>query len=101
MLTEEQVKSLLVVRVMACLGSCNSHHINHCEGQIRALLAVLTGKRPPRVTDAVQTLTLAGIPCRDDGEGGFVLDDDWLEAHGFTFTRGEDDDVSHPDFPKW
>jgi len=81
MLTEPQIKALLVARIIACTDSCNSFHINHVSGQIRALLAVLTdGSHPTTSSDTPTILRLAGIPFTLDDDG-WEVDDEWLKAN--------------------
>lgn len=95
MLDAEEIRSLILCRVIAALDSCNSHHINHCEGQIRALVAVLTGAVPPSFSNMAEILDAAGIPY-ERREGNWIeYDDEWLSAHGFEV---EDDSVTHPRF---
>ena len=106
MLTEEQVKSLLVCRIEATAGSCNSYHINHCEGQIRALVAVLTGKPPPPHIghDILGALDLVGVPYHKLDGGQFAWDEPWLLAYGFQTIKGatpEQDQIKHPFFILW
>lgn len=102
MLSEDQIRTLIVLRIEALFRSSNNHHRNHVEGQVRALIAVLTGKMPPALRDAAAYLDLVGIPHQDLGDGHFWWDDAWLAIHGFKVEKGlrpEDDVLSHTDFP--
>ena len=96
MLTEEEVRSLLACRVQVCSKSCNRGTINHIDGQIRALLAVLNGVPPPGVEDGstAEVFLAAGIPFTDDGER-VLVDPAWLAAHGFDLYV---DNLHHPRF---
>jgi hypothetical protein len=99
MLTEDEIRVLIVKRLMAACDSCNGHHINHVEGQIRALLAVLRGgKKVDLSGDCTQVLDAAGIPWQKNGKEGWSVSDKWLRARGCT---GKDDEVTHPKLMDW
>jgi hypothetical protein len=103
MLTREQIETLLIFRIETIIRSCNENHIIHVEGQIRALLAVLTGEVPPLNSGPVKILRLAGIPVRVEG-GKFFYDDEWLISRGFQMTVGEEVEdlrTRHPDYRHW
>jgi hypothetical protein len=97
MLTEDEVKALLVCRMEECFDSANSGHAKHVVGQVRALVAVLTGEPPPRSTDACVLLAAAGIPYVETEDGGFRYDREWLVAHEFVI---DGEDFDHPRFGK-
>lgn len=84
MLTEKQIRGLIVERFLVACESCNSYHRNHVSGQIRALCAVLTEKPPPSTGDGdFQALfEAAGIPFTML-KGGFIFPNEWLAEHGF------------------
>ena len=89
----EEVRSLIVARIQ-CTNQSNRHYLNHLEGQIRALVAVITGEPPTNAHGDMPTyLRAAGIPFEVEGdEIGF--DETWLRAHGFDIgKRGE---INHP-----
>lgn len=98
MLSEKEVRALLYCRVVVREETCNSWHGSHVEGQIRALIAVLTREPPPRLNGSVmQVFDLAGIPfvpCPDD-TSKIDVPDEWMLSHGFE-KRG--DDYRHPEF---
>jgi len=99
MISEEEVKALIVGRIITATESCNSHHISCVQGQIRGLIAVLTGTRPPVHDDIRDILDLIGVPYRLCGEDAFDFDEPWMIAHGFT-KRG-DDDWNGPGVNEW
>lgn len=100
MLTKEQVESLIFVRALECANSCNSTHISHCTGQIRGLLAALTGQLPPpSVNTLADVLDAAGIPYSNemrDGEAWLKFDNAWLAARGFEGLQEELGTPRHP-----
>lgn len=100
MLDREQIKALVVCRLLAAEESCNSHHLDCVEQQIRTLLAVLTDGDPPVLHgNARIVLKTAEIPFRDcDGGFEFEYDDDWLKAHGF---KTKDGDIVETPFGGW
>jgi hypothetical protein len=78
-------ETLLVLRIEAGADSCNSHHINHVEGQIRGLAAILrNGETPPAHFhyDLTVILDWAGVPHTKDKDG-IHWHEDWLTQHGF------------------
>lgn len=103
MLTKEETEVLLVLRILAAHDSCNSYHINHVEGQIRALTAVLTGgESPPTGSDTIVYLDAVGIPWgphpdSPDG-GGWNIEEQWFLDRGCEF---EDGRITHPKFGSW
>lgn len=98
MISEEEIRSLIVCRIIAANGSCNSHHISHVEGQIRGMIAVLTGEAPPSFHGEVTDMcAAAGIPVEKNGDGTVGFPREWLESHGFTL---KGDYISHPRFSK-
>ncbi len=71
MLSETQIQALIVLRVQACAGSCNSYYMRRCDGQIEALLCVLHNGQHHRVGDGVMTtdiFDLAGIKYTVEGD---------------------------------
>lgn len=98
MLSEEEVRTLIALRVSAMCHSCNSHHISHVEGQIRGLMAVLTGEPPPTFNDAYEILDMAGIPYHKKAHSTFDWNEKWLKAHGINDDRGL---LHHPKFESW
>jgi hypothetical protein len=101
MLTEGEVRVLIVKRLMAACDSCNSYHINHVEGQIRGLLAVLNdGKKFDSDGDCRRILEAAGIPWEPHpkDENGWRVPDEWFAQHGATVNG---DDVDHPKLTEW
>lgn len=101
MLTKEEIQVLIVKRLMAACDSCNSHHINHVEGQIRALLAVLNdGKKSPSDGDCRGVLTAAGVPWEPhpDDPAGWNVPNAWLEERGCKIDGNR---VSHPKLAEW
>jgi hypothetical protein len=99
-LTKGEVQVLLVARIQAVLESCNSHHINHVEGQIKALLAVLNNGEIPDydVEDVRSILDAAGIP-HVKTRTGWEVPEAWMEKHGATIN--EDGIVDHPKLGEW
>ncbi len=97
MMTREQVEALLVMRIVARQDNCNSYHGNHVDGQIRALVAVLTGQTPPKFDTVYEIFDLVGIPY-DRDENGWSLPDEWLKQRGFGVPH---DDYIHPDIKGW
>lgn len=106
MLTKEETEALLLVRILACAESCNSFHINHVSGQIRALASVLKdGESPPSFGDDIgEVLDWVGIPYTRDG-AYIHWHTEWLESRGFVVTHDPDgdetkDEIDHPKFKK-
>lgn len=101
MLTHDEIQVLVVIRLMAACDSCNSRHINHVEGQLRGLLAVLNdGKKFDSDGDCRAVLDAAGIPWtphpKDDK--GWSVPNDWLAKRGCTI---EGNNVFHPKLMEW
>lgn len=101
MLEKGQVEILLALRVQEACGTRNAHHRAHVTGQVRALVAVLTGRVPPVSESAADYLALAGIPHVAHPDGSLRWDDEWLMRHGFEFDPGPYGPIRHPDFPAW
>lgn len=95
MLTQIEVEALLVLRMNASSGSCNSHHINHCGGQLRALTAVLKGEPIHSRAMSAEILEYVGISFTIDGDQ-VVFDPDWLDEHGFVGNN-----LEHEKFGNW
>ncbi len=95
MMTDEEVRALIVCRLAPEGGA---YFENHRDGQLRALLSVLTGEPPPKIEsiDGVpKVLDVAGVPYIRDGDR-VRFHPQWLKAHGF--------DVDGPDplhHPRW
>lgn len=103
MLSEEEIRNLIIHRVFAAANSCSSYHINHVEGQIKALLVVLTGKSPEDIdsSNCIAILQTAGVPVVAK-DGGWAIDTEWLEARGFDCGNGGMDvSISHPEIVGW
>lgn len=99
MLTENEIRVLILHRVMAACDSCNGHFINHVEGQIRGLLAVLTDGKNIDMDDSIRhILDVAGIPWEDRADGGWNVPDEWCIANGCTV---DDDEIEHPKLAEW
>jgi len=99
---KEELKAMLVARIYICCTSCNSYHINHVEGQIRALLSAVTdGASPMSLQHNRPALVLkeAGIPFTETKEGA-EIDEQWLKDHGFTNTSGKQT-PNHPKYSHW
>lgn len=99
MLNAEEIRALIVCRLAATEKSYCSEHAMACNGQVRALLAVLNGVPPPGLTeDIVLTLEAAGIPyVLLDGDM-VDFDEAWLLAHGFVIDLDDPAKISHPVF---
>lgn len=96
MLSKKEIRALIVIRLQAITDSCSSHHINHVEGQIRALCAVLNdGKAPPATGNAVDYLTAAGIPHSVYADGSCSYAEDWCYEHGIKLKENK---LVHPKF---
>ena len=93
MLTEKEIRALIVWRIARCSESCNSFHINHVDGQIRGLTAVLNNGVPihSRAT-TMDVLDYIGVPYTMDGDE-VLFSDEWMQEHGFT-----DDNMRHDTF---
>lgn len=111
MLTEKAVRALVALRVdemtraEALLPGVDAErHAFHVEGQVRALVAVLTGRRPPVCADPAGYLSEAGIPIVVHPDGSWQFDDDWLAAHRIVAARGPTvarEFLFHPDLGAW
>jgi len=95
MLTQIEIEALLVLRMNASSESCNSHHINHCSGQIRALTAVLKGEPIHSRAQTSEVCDYVGIPHTTEDDQ-VVFDEEWLEDHGFV-----GGDLQHEKFRSW
>jgi hypothetical protein len=75
--------------MLVTAGSCNSYYLSHVEGQIRALVSVLTEKAPPSADGELSVyLDLAEIP-HTPTDDGVEFDMDWLVEHGFREMHGK------------
>jgi hypothetical protein len=105
MMTEEDIRALIVAR-LSHMDRCNSYYLNHLAGQLRGLVAVLTGEAPPSTSDGDvrSLLRAAGIPYEDYGPAHVHFPRAWCEAHGFVIddsdpTRPEEERPMH--HPRW
>ena len=84
MLTEEELRAVIVVRWHVAAESCRDLHRSVVFGQIKALVFVLTGKAVviDLDTSPESILELCGIPftVRADGNG-VDISDEWCQAH--------------------
>jgi len=82
MMTEEEIRAMIVNRLLVAENSCNSHHRMCVKQQIRGLLAALTGEVPTNSDDIPTILRQAGIPHSVEcGTYDFVRP--WMISHGF------------------
>lgn len=106
MLDAEQVRALIVARIDSTAGSCNSYHIGHVMGQLRALVAVLNDGKPGPANsddDLRRILREAKIPFRDQPDNRIDFPPDWLIEHGFEISGDSTDPnskISHPVFSR-
>lgn len=104
MMDIEDVRALIVARIQM-VDQCNSHFLNHLEGQVRALVAVVTGEPPPSANGDIATyLRAAGIPhaiVKRGGDQAVDFDAAWLRAHGFTIHGADDDPNASIHHPRW
>jgi hypothetical protein len=100
MVRQTEVEAMLVARIMVATDSGNTHHITHCEGQMRALLAVLTGETPPLIGRLKVTtiLKLASIPHTEREDGSANIDELTLKVLGF---KVDGDRATHPKYSHW
>lgn len=96
MLNEKEIKALLLCRIEAVSDSCNSYHINHVSGQIRALISVITGEIPPITEDTADIFDILKIPYETGDDGRLEVPDSWLLDHGFDAPK--DKKIHHPRF---
>lgn len=82
-MSDEDIRALIVARLQN--NRCNDYYINHLMGQLRGLVAALTGEAPPSTHngDVRPLLKMAGIPYNDHGDGEIDFPEDWCRAHGF------------------
>ncbi len=101
MLNETQIRALVYQRMGVLEASCNFHHRTKVEGQIEALLAVLTEDRPPVIanTSTETVYQLAKIPFTDEPET-LLFSDETLASLGFD-TNGENHQSKLPVFGPW
>jgi hypothetical protein len=93
MMSEEDVKALIVARCQQ-LNQCNGEFLVGLKGQIRGLVATITGKPPPFSDDVRVYLKAARIPYKYKKRSGEVeFDDPWLKAHGFEVS--DDGEIDH------
>lgn len=103
MLTEKQIKALVVLRIIACADSCGSNQISHIDGQIRALAAVLRDGVPPPAAfggDTAKMLDYAGIPYYRNVDRTIGFPEEWLTEHGF-IVDGDDFHYHDRNFGSW
>lgn len=104
MLTADQVRALIVTRIVDTSDSCNSYHLGHVSGQLRALVAVLNDGTPAHAhccDDLRDLLRAAQIPYRDLPGGEIDFLPEWLVEHGFEIDGDPDDPdstIRHPVF---
>jgi len=99
MLNQEQVQALIVCRLLATEGTCNSFHIGHVEGQLRALAAVLNDGQPAAPQcghDLAEYLAEVGIPYTLDDKQNILWDEQWMQDHCFT---AEPNPIKRDDVP--
>lgn len=91
MLSERDVKALVVMRVTAAWESSNEQYICRVMGQIQALTAVLTG-RPCQTGErrASVIYALCGIPYMLLEDGTLEIDDDTLRELGLSCDEADD-----------
>ena len=98
-LSDEDLRTLIVLRLEAAEHSCNGTHLTCVAGQLRGLLAALTGETPIRSDDACAILAAAAIPFTRDG-AEYEYDETWLAAHGLKTVEGSDR-LCHDRFGSW
>jgi hypothetical protein len=103
MLTKKQIKALIVIRSIACTKSCNSHHINHVMGQVRALASVLKGVEPPQFNTLMEAFDFCDISYGLNPNGTVGFPSKWLERHGFIVDEKHADGFRYkdPSFGSW
>jgi hypothetical protein len=103
MMKRKDIQSLVVYRILKCVESCNSYHINHVMGQIKSLVVVLNdGDISFNTEDIREVLTAAGIPWKphpDNPKNGWYIPRGWLKKRGFKVSQHGS--VSHPKFNDW
>lgn len=101
MLTENELRALIIVRMFTMKDDCNQTHTMHVLGQVRGLIAAMNGGTLPKFSwDAGDYYDAAGIPyvskVNDDGELFAEVSDEYLASIGCT--SDEDGYVYHPKF---
>ena len=94
MLSEKDIRSTIVQRIVVMNASCSSSHRTACVGQIRALAYVLgDGSQPfspyASVTEICESV---GIPTITNNDKTVSFPYDWLKEHGFEVNG---DNISH------
>jgi hypothetical protein len=69
-MTHAEIQEIIVSRLDAINGSCNSAHLDHTDGILRGLLWVLIGKDPGTylLRDTASLCKMARISYRIDGD---------------------------------
>lgn len=102
MLTENEIRVLILKRVFALCdmrGRDLTMTFIRIDGEIRGLLAVLTGgKRHILSGNVTQIFDIAGIPWEDRADGGWNVPDEWCIANGCTV---DGNTIRHPKLMEW
>ena len=96
MLDKKQCQIFIVSKILQGRGETHSHILNHLSGQIRALVAVISGTPAPFNDFLPDLLEMADIPYTDYGNGDFGFELSWLEQMGFDLS-----DPQNPRHPKY
>jgi hypothetical protein len=100
MLNEEEIRSLIVLRVMGAYRDDAASY--RLEAQIRDLIGVLTGKKSPYSGGYTPDyLDAAQIPYIMNEDGSFSWVKEWLLDHGFILDPEDEDSLKHPLFGGW
>lgn len=66
-ITKEDLVNFVMKRLAVAEGSCNSHHIDCVEHQIRGAIWLFNGNDPGRFNNTADICKAIGIPYRVEG----------------------------------
>lgn len=102
MLNEEEIRSLIVLRVKKAASAGTFNETYRIEARVRELIGVLTGEKAqdsdgytPDYLDAAQ------IPYIMNEDGSFSWVKEWLLNHRFMLDPEDEDSLKHPKFGDW
>ena len=82
MLTEAQIKKLVVVRLFKLQGCKDRNYLWHHIGVIRGLLWSLTDRDQGDLTDTDDILAVMGVPFeKNPTTGEVVVSQEWLDEY--------------------
>jgi hypothetical protein len=101
MLNEEEIRSLIVRRILQAVNAGTYAVTCRLERQVMDLIMVLTGEKQDLGSHIPDHLGAVGIPYFMNENGSFSWHKEWLEDHGFVLDPENEDSINHPRFSCW